>query len=259
MHEDVDDVIAMRGAMDPQGLHRMVSISFAVHLVVVIALAVVPREWFAPPPKPSVMTISLSGTPGERTTGVNPISGKQVDEVAPQPRRPPPVKPVETSKPETMKVPAKPEPKQDPVKKPVDTPPTPARTPVTGKEVSKGTAAVDTGAKSPGTGLTSGGGIGGSVANLVVGDFCCPEFLAAMSRQITREWRSSQPNRGETIVQFTILRDGTIVNKFVEKSSGFPLLDLASMSAVPAKLAVPLPDRYPENQLVVHLAFPYDK
>jgi outer membrane biosynthesis protein TonB len=258
MHEDVDDVIAMRGAMVPPGLQRMISISFALHVAVAVALTIVPREWFAAPEK-RVMTISLSGTPGERTTGINPVSGRQVDQVAPTPRRPEPARPVETAKPDTMKVPAKPASKPEPPAKPVEAKPTPARPPVTGQEVSKGTAQADTGAKSPGTGLTTGGGIGGSVANLVVGDFCCPEFLSAMSRQITRGWSSNQPNQGETIVQFTILRDGTIVNKFVEKSSGYPLLDLASMSAVPDKLLVPLPDRYPEKQLVIHLTFPYVK
>ena len=110
MHEDVDDVIAMRGAMVPPGLQRMISISFALHLAIILALLLVPREWFAQPER-RLMTISLSGTPGERTTGINPVSGRQVDQVAPQPRRPEPPKPVETAKPDTMKVPAKPAPK----------------------------------------------------------------------------------------------------------------------------------------------------
>ena len=260
MHEDVDDVIAMRGAMVPQGFQRMVSISFALHIGVVVALAVVPREWFAPDPKPPVMTISLSGSLGERTTGINPVGGRTVEQVAPQPRRPEPAKPVDTAKPDTMKVPAKPDPKPLPPPKKVETTQTPTRPPVTGKEVTKGTAQAETGAKGQGTGLTFGGGAaGGAVGQLDVADFCCPEFLDAMIRQIRDGWNSSQPNRGATVMKFTVLRDGTIVDVIVEKPSGYPLLDIASRGAIPAKLRLPLPAQYPEKQLVVHLTFPYDK
>jgi outer membrane biosynthesis protein TonB len=259
MHEDVDDVIAMRGAMVPPGLNRLVTISLAAHVIVVLALAVMPRDWFAPPEK-RVMTISLSGTPGERTTGINPVSGKQVDQVAPPPKRPEVAKPVETTRPDTMKVPAKPAPKPEPVKKPpVETKPEPTRPPTTGKQISKGTAAVDTGAQAPGTGLTFGGGAAGAVGQLDVADFCCPQFLDAMIRQIREGWPSSQPNRGTTIMKFTVLRDGTITDVVVEKPSGYPLLDIASRTAIPAKLRLGLPAQYPENQLVVHLTFPYDR
>ena len=259
MHEDVDDVIAMRGAMDPEGLRRMISISFALHIGLVVALAVAPREWFAPPEK-RVMTISLSGSLGERTTGINPVGGKTVEQVAPTPRRPEPARPVETAKPDTMRVPAKTPVKPPPPTKPVDVTPTPTRPPLTGKEVTKGSAQADTGAKGQGSGLTFGGGAaGGAVGQLEVANFCCPEFLDAMLRQIRDGWSNSQPNRGATVMKFTILRDGTITDVIVEKPSGYPLLDIASKAAIPAKLRLGLPKQYPENQLVVHLTFPYEK
>ena len=138
----------------------------------------------------------------------------------------------------------------------------PTRPPVTGKEVAKGTAQDETGAKDQGKGkgLTFGGGAdGGAVGQLDVADFCCPEFLDAMIRQIRDGWNSRQPNHGATVMKFTVLRDGTISDVIVEKGSGYVLLDIASRRAIPAKLRLPLPAQYPENQLVVHLTFPYDK
>ena len=63
--------------------------------------------------------------------------------------------------------------------------------------------------------------------------------------------------RGETILRFTVQRDGTITNVDFDKRSGSGILDRASLDALPAKLAQPLPREYPENQLVIHLKFPY--
>jgi outer membrane biosynthesis protein TonB len=148
---------------------------------------------------------------------------------------------------------------QPPPKK-VEPTQTPTRPPVTGKEVAKGTAQAETGAKGQGTGLTFGGGAdGGAVGQLDVADFCCPEFLDAMIGQIRDGWSSRQPNHGATVMKFTVLRDGTISDVIVEKGSGYLLLDIASRKAIPAKLRLPLPAQHAANQIVVHLTFRYDK
>ncbi len=256
MHEDVDDVIAMRSAA-PDGLQPMLAVSIAVHLTCLVLLAVLPRDWFQMAEKPQMMSISLSGSPGERSTGMNPISGKQVDQVAPPPKRPEVAKPIEPAKTDTMKVPATTA-KPEPVSKPRDVTP-PTRTPTTGAQVAKGTAAVDTGAVGQSTGLTFGGGAAGAVGKLDVADFCCPEFLDMMLREIRRIWNQSQPGNGITVMKFTILRDGRIVDVITEKSSGNAMLDIASKAAVPAKLPQGLPAAYPGAQLVVHLSFPYQR
>ena len=259
MHEDVDDVIAMRSAV-PDGLQRMLAISFAIHVGCVVLLAVLPREWFATPAKPPMMSISLSGSPGERSTGMNPISGKQVEQVAPPPKRPEVAKPIEPARPDAMKIPAKTPAKPEPTTKPREvTPPPPTRPPTTGAQVAKGTAAAETGAVGQSTGLTFGGGAEGAVGKLDVADFCCPEFLQAMLREIRRGWNDQMPGTGVTVMKFTILRDGRIVDVVTEKSSGNGMLDIASRSAVPAKLPMPLPAGYPGAQLVVHLSFPYQR
>ena len=257
MHEDVDDVIALRSTMVPPGLNRLVTISFAAHVLVVAALALMPRGWFAPPEK-RVMTVSLAGTPGERTTGMNPVSGKQVDQVAPTPRRPEPPKPIETAKPDTIKVPEKPVPKPEPAKKPVEAKPEPTKPVATGKQLSQGTAKVETGAKTQNTGLTVGGGLGGGAITIDAG-FCCPQFVDAMIRQIQEGWNEAMPARGITVVKFTVHRDGRITDKSVAISSGNPLLDIESASAIPDKLRMGLPPQFLENQLVVQLTFTYER
>jgi outer membrane biosynthesis protein TonB len=253
MHEDVDDVIAMRSAA-PDGLRPMLTASFALHVAVMIALFVLPRDWFSTGHQENVIRISLGGTFGDRTSGTTAIGGKQVDQVAPPPKRPELAKPPEPAKTDTMKVPAttaKPEPV-----KPAPAQQTPTRTPTTGQQISKGTSAVDTGAVAPSQGLTFGGGAGGG-GSLEIADFCCPEFLEAMAREIRRNWNQHQQEEGTTIMRFIILRDGSIADISVFKSSGKPLLDLASRSAIPAKLRIGLPAQFAEDRLVVRLAFEY--
>ena len=107
MREAVDEVIALR-AHDPEGLRRMITWSFAIHIGVLVLIAVVPRTWFfhKAPPQP-VMVISLGGTPGPRSTGMTPVSARPVEEVAPEPKRQTPV-PVAAAKPDVMTVPTKP-------------------------------------------------------------------------------------------------------------------------------------------------------
>ena len=114
----------------------------------------------------------------------------------------------------------------------------------------------DTGARGVGFGLTTGGG--GAGGYLDVGDFCCPDYLTTMIQLIQRNWNSRQMIGSTNMVKFTILRDGTITDVELERSSGYAALDLSSQRAVMlTRQLPPLPGAFPNNQLTVHLRFQY--
>jgi len=254
-------VIALR-AQDPDGLRRMIMWSFAIHIGVLVFVAVLPHTWLfrSKPPAP-VMVISLGGTLGPKSTGMTPVSARPVEQVAPEPKRPTPI-PVAAPKPDVMTVPTKPTvkpPTQEP--KPTSTPlPSPSVTkpPTTGRQVQAGTSAVETGARGIGAGLTVGGG--GDGAQLKVeSDFCCPAYLQDVLANISRVWRSVQPEHGTTILKFTIQRDGKITDIEQDTSSGSSLLDRLSRATLmdPGLRLPPLPAEYTNDHLTIHLSFPY--
>jgi TonB family protein len=255
MTATVDEVIGMRRP-DTRGLNRMVTISLMVHLTAVAVVFLVPRDWLGKQKAaPILMTLSLtSGSEGEKTGGMNPAPARPIEEVKPPPKRPEPIRPSEP-KSDVMTVPSKTPPKTPP--KPTTKPPAPiARPPSTGAQIRQGTSRAETGSTVQGTGLSMGGGAGAS-ATIEAVDFCCMEWAQDMIRQIQMRWRSNQAEPGETILRFTVQRDGTITDVDFDKRSGSGILDRASLDALPAKLAQPLPREYPENQLVIHLKFPY--
>jgi TonB family protein len=132
------------------------------------------------------------------------------------------------------------------------------RTPSTGAEVREGSARADTGARGQGFGLTTGGG-GGTGAYLDVGDFCCPDYLETVVQRIQQNWSSKQSVAGQVIVKFTIRRDGTITEAIVERPSGFVALDSMAYRAVQLARVPPLPARFPNADLTVHLRFEYQR
>src|SRR5512140_1014535 len=146
---DVGDVLRDR-MVEPQGLQRMATVSIVAHVVAVSFILVAPSRLFTKPaevPK-TVMTISLGGTPGPRTSGLTTIGGRPVQQVTPPdaPKRPEAVRPPAAPAPE-MTMPR-------PNDKPAKTPPAQARqapeqargrTPTRGAQVTPGTAIADTG------------------------------------------------------------------------------------------------------------------
>lgn len=256
MQEAIDDLIARR-RLDPGGLGRLLSISLAAHLTVVVLAVVVPRAWLVrETPKPMVMTLSLGGSPAERSGGMVAAGARPVEQVAPPPRRPEPIPPA-TPKPSTViavpKSPVKP-----PAKMKEPGPPSPAvtRTPTTGAQLTRGTSVADTGATGQGTGLTFGGGAGGAVATLE-SDFCCKDYLDELVRRINQKWNKVQPESGSVTVMFEIRRDGTFADPVLEQSSGSVLLDVASRSVFKGLTLPPLPREYAGDRLRIHLTFPY--
>jgi TonB family protein len=81
-----------------------------------------------------------------------------------------------------------------------------------------------------------------------------------MRNRIIRNWDQNQRTGGMVTMYFTIQRTGEITDVQVEKSSGNPVLDLASQRAlISTKRLAPLPAAFSERQLSVHLDFVYER
>jgi TonB family protein len=107
--------------------------------------------------------------------------------------------------------------------------------------------------------LSTGGG-GGSGSRLDVADFCCPDYLILMIERIRSNWTARAEAVGETMVKFTIMRDGQIQGVEVEKSSGFAALDINAQRALLVTRQLPaLPGACPNPTLTVHLNFEYTR
>ena len=256
--ESVSEILRMR-AQTPAGLGRMIVVSVFAHGVIAAILVLAAPQWEGRQEAPrTVMTISLGGSTGPGTSGLTPISGRPLQQVLEGPRVVRSTRlPVPTI-PE-MTVPAanartRPEPRVTPAP-----PGAKGRTPTVGPEVQPGTAVVETGAKGAGFGLSSGGG-SGTGGYLDVGDFCCPEYLVTMQQLIRRNWSEKQPMAGESIVKFTIMRDGLITGVELERSSGYAALDIESQRALLLTRQLPaLPAQFPDSTLTVHLRFQYQR
>jgi len=242
-------------------LARMLIVSLVAHAAIVTAVTLLPRQWAVPRDNAPVMTISLGGAPGPQV-GRNPISAKQIQEAVPETVKPrndaPPalskpemIEPVKAAKPEP-KTAAKPEPKKDVVQ-------LHGSKPTQGTEVKAGSAKIEThGAAIPFGGLATGGG-GAGQAYTDYANFCCPEYLGAVTDLIRKNWNSKQGQDGSSVIMFVIRRDGSIVDIKTEQGSN-QLLNLASQRAVVVTQRVPpLPAAFTPPQLTLHLVFQYQR
>ena len=175
-------------------------------------------------------------------------------EVKPTPVAPPPPKPPEMAMPRE-EVRRTPPPREVPKKTAEDAK---GRVTPTAKEASQGDAVAETGAKGAGFGLTTSGG--GTQGYLDVGDFCCPEYLSTMMQLIQRNWNAKQQVGGETLIKYTIQRDGRLTDIEVERSSGYFALDQTAQRALyTTRQLPPLPAQFTEPTLTVHLVFRYER
>jgi TonB family protein len=257
--EAVTDILYQR-MREPRGMNRTVLVSLLAHAVLLTAFFLMPS---LSPPKATernVMQISLGGAPGPRSGGMTPMGGRPVQ--APpieEATRPSAVTPPAARTPEMTLPSERTRPAPTP-KTPVKTAPPEAtsRTPTRGAEPQEGSAVADTGARGIGFGLTTGGG--GTGGYLDVGNFCCPEYLNTMLQLIQRNWSSKQAVAGQTIVKFTIQRDGRLTGVEVERPSGFFALDQTAQRALlVTRQLPPLPAQYTEPDLTVHLIFRYER
>lgn len=241
--------------LDSRAFNRVMTASFGVHIGLVVLLLVLPRDWWSKPTvRPDLITITLGGSASQRTTGTTQLGARPVEEVAPQPKRPEPVK----------QAASKPVPSTATVQTPVKPPPKPTQAspaqvtkpPTTGKEVVKGSSAAEMGGQGQNTGLavTSGSG---AAEELNVATFCCPDYLSEMARRIESRWRKDQQERGLTIVKFTIQKNGTIADIVLDQASGSGVLDREALFALRQTTLPPLPAEYSHDKLIVHLRFPY--
>ena len=263
MREAVSLILSDR-ARETDGISRMILISLAAHIGLVVAIVVMPAEWHSSKVTPdSIMTISLGGTEGPDTGGMTAIADRAVQAIAPPDAA---TRRVET--PLAMKAPEMVEPER--MVKPRPTPPAPkvqqpaetsrSRTPVTGPEIKPGAARVPTGgAAIPFGGLASGGGGTGGV-KLDVQNFCCPEYLGQMVQMIRRNWNPNQGAAGQPVVKFTIRRDGMLTQVELNQSSGQAMLDLEARRAVlNTRQLPPLPREFTEPTLTVYLTFDFQR
>ncbi len=260
---DVTDVLRDR-MHEPAGLRSMATVSIAVHAVAIGLVLFGPGRWIgrdAEAPR-AVMTITLGGASGAQTGGTSAIGGRPVQAQTP-PDEP---KQREAIRPPAPKAPAMTLPR--PGARPVRATPAPevkqapdearGRTPTRGAEVSAGSAVAETRARGQGFGLSSGGA--GTGSSLDVADFCCPDFILVMTDLIRRNWNPMADVSGQTIVRFTIQRDGRITDAALEKSSGYTALDLNAQRAVMiTRQLPPLPSAFPNPTLTVHLNFQYQR
>lgn len=252
---DAVSPILIERAQEPQGLRNMVVVSLVVHAVVATLIVVSPRPSLQAPPS-TVMTISLSA--GQvNSGGLTPMSGRAAEAARPDEKPTPVAAPA--PKPAEMVMPtskAKAPPKVTQKKAPDD-----AKGKLVPKaaEASRGDARVDTGLKTTGFGLSTGGG-GGTSGYLDVQNFCCPDYLATMIQLIQRNWNGRQSTPGSTLMKFTIQRDGRLTDVELERSSGYFALDqTAQRSLLVTRQLPPLPGAFPEPSLTVHLTFQYER
>ncbi|MPY88180.1 MAG: hypothetical protein GEU99_09675 [Luteitalea sp.] len=242
---------------EPEGLQRMLSLSLVAHLVVGVAVLLMPSGWrqSVDDDDRMVMTISLGGTPGPKTGGMTPIAGTPVQQVEPENAKPKPFTPPSV-KPAAMSVPLERATRRPPPP-PVEHAPEEARgrRPTTGPEVREGNAMAETPGQENSIGISTGGG--GYGGQLELGDFCCPEYIQTMIQIIDRNWSSRRPMTAVTTMRFMIARDGTLSDIGVQKSSGYPDLDMIAQRALLATRLPPLPGEYPHPDLEVELYFHY--
>lgn len=246
---------AMRGGLWPR-----VGMSALLHVlvlpIVLIWMVANPDEQPAPT---AVMSISLGGAPGPRSGGMTPMSARAAEAAPPTPR-PVPVAPAPAKAPE-MALPRtdtrKPPPRETPKQAPDDAK---GRTAATAPEARQGSAVAETGAATGAAfaGLTTGGG--GTSGYLDVANFCCPDYLATMIQLIQRNWSAKQQVDGDTLIKYTIHRDGRLTDVEIEKSSGYFALDQTAQRALlVTRRLPPLPPQFTESTLTVHLIFRYER
>jgi protein TonB len=254
MNEAATDVIAAR-ARQSDPLKTMFMWSMAAHIVVTALIMLVPAPDAAPPPR-TIMTISLGGAPGPRTGGMTQMGSRPVQ--APPPEEP--VRRAESAPAPTPPAMTLPDPKartRPETAKPKEAPPdASSKTAATGEKPNEGTTTASPQVRGQGFGLSSAGGAGGGVT-VDAANFCCPAYLAQMSDRIRANWNQNQGLVGVTTMRFTIMRDGSIRDIKVEKSSGFVALDAAATRALSVVKLAPLPLEYPNETLTVYPQFEY--
>lgn len=264
--EAVTSVLLER-ARHEGGLSRMVTASLAAHAVLVMlliaasALAGHGREQDLR----DVMTISLGGAPGPNAGGMTMMSSAAPAAVPrTEARKPAPIIMPPAAKAPAMTLPASAPPVKTPPRSRGVTPEDAARAELASRPPAAAAAASGAGQTSADPnrgmgfgGLSTGGGLG-SGSYLDVANFCCPDYLVTMLQLVQNNWTARQEVGGDALVVFRIQRDGRLTDIELERSSGYPALDLtAQRSLFLTQRVPPLPSAFPDDHLTVHLRFEY--
>src|ERR671912_1110824 len=218
MEAVVSDILQSR-KREPGGLRKTAAISLAAHAAVIAVLLLIPSVMPRAAQRPRVIiNISLGGSPGPNTGGMQMIGGRPIQAALPStdPQIAKPIQPSLAATPPKMVLP---DPKQKPrtPPKPTAASKDPKGTAVgKGFETQAGTAKVETGAKGQGFGLSSGG-MGGQGGVKIPSDFCCPEYIADMVARIRDNWNQNQKIDGKTVMSFVIQCNGLIAEIKVAK------------------------------------------
>jgi TonB family protein len=79
-----------------------------------------------------------------------------------------------------------------------------------------------------------------------------------MIQLIQQNWNAQQDVAGQTLMKFTVMRDGRITSVQTERSSGYFALDQGAQRALlSTRQLPPLPAQFPDQSLTVHLNFQY--
>jgi TonB family protein len=259
--EAVSAVLLERARHDT-GLPRMVSASLVGHVALIALVAAgsaMSRGAREPDPR-EIMTISLGGAPGPNAGGMTMMGSPARPRAETPPdavRKPSPLIPPPAAAKPAMTLPSATRPAKAPPKapKPGSEPAAPAA--AAAPAVAPGGDAFDANRGMGFAGLSTGGGMGAG-SYLDVQNFCCPDYLATMIQVIRGNWSARQQVSGETMVGFRIQRDGRLTDIEVERSSGYPALDLTAQRALfVTRRLPPLPAAFPDDHLTVHLRFEY--
>lgn len=260
MQDRVAEVLAQRAALD-RNPATGVAFSILLHAALV-ALAVYGTFHATAPKAARMVNIQFAGTP---SAAAAPPRGVTAPAARPKPVEAPkieePKKSIEEPKPVVEQKPAKPEKNTVPLspfgrstKKGSETP-APAKTPPPAPP-STGTAP----SGSQATGLPGGADVpvgGAGVTGFEGGDFPYAIYIQGMQRRVGTNWFRPQVAPGTTtLIYFRILRNGTITEARVEKSSGNSTFDRAALSAVRSSSPLnQLPFGYQGTYLGVYLTF----
>ncbi|MFQ6032422.1 MAG: energy transducer TonB, partial [Candidatus Zixiibacteriota bacterium] len=103
-------------------------------------------------------------------------------------------------------------------------------------------------------------GHGISSAQVDAYDFGSPYYLSLVFGKIRDVWENPVQSSSVlmTTIYFRILRDGSITETKVEKSSGIELFDQSAMRAIISSVPFPpLPNEFTGDYLGIHLEFEY--
>lgn len=195
------------------------------------------------PPQPSSEVPSLAQT---QVTPA-PVPQEAVEPVPQHKPRPPQPKPPPTPTQTVQTTPTPPTPQPAAQQSATTTPTQTASAAGSDQSLPPGTGGRGRGAEGPGRAAVGNGSLDGPGDN----------YLETVRRWVTRYKKYpddaiKQKQEGIVALGFKFTRDGTVTDAWIEKSSGFPMLDQAALAMIRAASPIPkVPDRYQGDTLTL--------